>query len=814
MAGGTSEVGLGLTFSARDLASGPIGLLSNNFNDLRSGMSRGMPQILGGFAAMAAGLATLGTGIQAFRGAFNLAQVAGEFETEMAAVRSISGATTEEFNALAEAATQAGIQTQYAPAEAAGGLRVLSQQGLIAQDAISGLVPVLDFAAAGNLSVAEAAEVAMGTMNAYGMSVDNMTSVTDRLMRGTQLSALSANEFITVIGRAAATGNIFGTALDDVIIALGSMRSSGIPATVATTSLSEAMRRLATDDNAREELQRFGISAADSAGNLRSVIDVSRDLQVAMEGMTEAEKAQTVNRIFGVRGMQEFAAIANIQARVMRNGEAVTIRGAEAIAHYRRELADAGGTTEQFRRDRLATFAGQMTLLEGSMQTFQTAFGRTFGVIFRPILIAVTEALNVVTNAWNGLGESTQRVLAVIGLGGAGFAVVSGFLMTIGGGLVVLIGLLGELALVAAAVAGGILLAMLPVVLVFAAAGAAVFALYRAYQENLGGIGDFVNQWVGRIRLAWQALTEIVTGDSFSEAVRQQFGMAQNEGVREFVLSIRDLIRRAQAVWRGFQETFAEVWRNMAPVFEELKGAFGELFAEIGGVFNGLVEGGNAMPFERFQSFGAMLATTVGGALRWLISSMTSLVKVGTWLIQTWQEISNSPIYRFARGLVVMAVRLVSVLWRIITFFGQIQKMATEGIFGAIIGAGRAILGARAQRTPANEVTERYRNELENAGGTTERFLRERQQQDRTEASVARPAAADAANRRDESFDLEAAIAASPRAGGTRTVENRVNLQLDRDVLSSVIQDLNLDNETAGGGVVTDEFGYQQSSAG
>lgn len=808
--GGTSEVGLGLTFSARDLASGPIGLLSNNFQNLRQGISRGMPQILGGFAAMAGGLATLGAGVEAFRGAFNLATVAGEFETEMAAVRTISGATAEEFDALAEAATQAGLQTQFAPAEAAGGLRVLSQQGLIAQDAISGLVPVLDFAAAGNLDVAEAAEVAMGTMNAYGLTVDNMTSVTDRLMRGTQLSALSANEFITVIGRASATGNIFGTALDDVIIALGSMRSSGIPATVATTALSEAMRRIATDDNSREVLQRFGISAADAEGNLRSIIDVSRDLQGAIADLTEEEQAQIVNRVFGVRGMQEFAAIANIQARVMRNGEVVTIRGAEAIAHYRRELDEAGGTTEQFRRDRLATFAGQMTLLEGSMQTFQTAFGRTFGVLFRPVMLAVTEALNVVTNAWNNLSESTQRVLAVIGLGGAGFAIVAGALMTVGGGIVLAIGLLGELALVAAGVAGGILLAMLPVVLIFAAAAAAAFALYRAYQQNLGGIGDFVDGWVGRIRLAWTALTEIVSGDSFSEEVRQQLGLAENEGVRSFVMGIRDLIRRGQAVWRGFQDTFAQVWENMAPVFEELKTAFSEIMHVVGELFGGMVEGGNAMPMDRFQSFGAMLAETVGGALRFVIQGMTRLIRFTTWVINVFRALAASPIGRFLWGVATIAQRLAWVLFKIIGFIMRIHRFVAEGVLGGIIGIGRALVGARARRG------ERPEEAAERGNPTQElaRDRRSREQADRTEASTARPAAADAANRREETFDLEAAIAASPRAGGTRRVENEVNLRMDRDVLSSVMQSIDLDDETAGGGVVTDEFGFQQSFAG
>lgn len=803
-----TQVGMGLTFSAQDLASGPIGILSRNFNGLQMSMSDGMPRILGGLAAMGAGIASLSAGMGTLRTTFGLAQFAGGFDQEMAAVRTITQASAEDFRALSSAATEAGILTQFAPEEAAGGLRVLAQQGLITQDAIQGLVPVLDFAAAGNIAVGEAAEVAMGVMNAYGMEVENMTSVTDRLMRGTQLSALSANEFITVMGRAASSGNIFGTALDDVIIALGSMRSAGIPATVATTSLSEAMRRLATDEGAREVLQRFNVAAADSEGNLRSVIDISRDLQVAISGLTEVEQARVVNQAFGVRGMQEFAAIANIQARTMQNGEVVTLRGAEAIAHYRRELDAAGGTTEQFRRDRLATFQGQMTLLSGTVDTFRTVLGHAFGVVFRPLVLVVTEAINVLTRAWRGLSERAQTVIAIMVVVGAGLAVAFGFIMTVVGAVLTLVAVLGELLLVAGAVAAGIALAMIPVAIAIGGIIGLGYALYRAYQQNLGGLADFIDGWVSRISLAWTALTEIVSGDSFSAEVSRQLGLAENEGVRGFVMGIRDLIRRGQAVWQGFQTTFAEVWQNMAPVFEELKGAFSELFGVVGEVFGGLVEGGNAMPFDRFQSFGSMLAQTVGGALRAVVSGLTRLIRFGTWLINVFRALSASPIGTFLRGLATLAWRLGNFLATVLGYLFRIQRALSEGLLSGIIGVGRAIVGARARRTPAGEVREEA-NPVEELA----RDRRAREQVERTEASTTRPAAADAAGRDENVSAILSQLGETRRrGGGTTQLQNRVALQLDERELASVLQNIDVSNATESGGVITDEFGFQQSA--
>lgn len=802
----TQDLGLGLTFSARDLASTPIGLLSGNFGRLRNSVSTGMPRIMAGFSVLAAGAISLTAGLDTFRTALDFAQVAGEFDQEMAAVRSITQASEANFNALSAAAVEAGIQTQFAPAQAAGGLRVLSQQGLIATDAIAALVPVLDFAAAGNISVAEAAEVAMGTMNAYGLTVENMTSVTDRLMRGTQISALSSSEFITVMGRAASSGRIFGTNLDDVIVSLGSLRSAGIPATVATTALGEAMRRLTTDTGARQELRRLGVEIETSGGQLRSVIDITRDLQLAIAGETDARQAQIVASTLGVRGMRTFGAIANIQARVQRDGTTVTLRGAEAIAHYRAQLEDAGGTTERFRRDRLATFQGQLTLLTGTVQTFQTVFGHTFGVLFRPIALAVTEGINLISRGWRELGSSTQLVVGATILGAAAFAIIAGAILIFAGGVTLAITLLGELLITVGTVMAGVAIALIPVVIGIGVLIGLAFALREAYRQNLGGIADMVNQVVGNIVLGFNIIREYLTTGAISARLWGQSMGAQAAPVRLFVGAAIGVIQRLREVWSGFREQFAAVWASMGPVFASLQAAFSNLLSQVFGVTRGLADGANAIPFDSFSAFGALLADFVGGALVGIIQGMTRAMTIFVGLTRVVMFLRDvlGPFFDLWTFGTRQIIPLLRVLWRALSAINDVMRWISPVTW---ITEGLEAIGA------SGEVSPQERRELSsNPFSALERMERRDESAARSESS-SRPAAAEAAGRAGDADDILAALSRSGSRGegGTRRLDNRITVEVDRNQLAEVLQSINLDGSTGSGQVVTDEFGFPQS---
>jgi TP901 family phage tail tape measure protein len=561
-------------------------------------------------------------------------------------------------------------------------------------------VPVLDLAAAGNVSVAEAADVSMAVLNAYGKSVDEITSVNDRLMRGTQLSALRTNEFITIMGRAAATGNLFGNALDDVIIGLGSMRSAGIPATVATTSMSEAMRRVYTDTEAQKVLMdQFGISVQDSAGNLRSILDVASELSVGMRDMTEAERASTVMQIFHVRGMQQFNALANIQARVTRNGTVETLRGAEAIAYYRQELDSAAGTTQEFRERRLATFQGALVLLQGTMQTLGTVIGQTFGDIFRPMVTAVTNTINAFIRAWVSLPENLRKFIGIATLVAAGFSVIAGGAGVVIGGLVLVIGLFGELALIAAAVGAGIAAAMIPAMAAIGALVAAGYGLYRAWQENLGGLGAFVETWVGRVRRTWAGLEMIFTqGYLGGGALRDLLANNETQMV-SWLRTIEQVVDNAKAVWRGFRHEFAQVWQEMDQPIAEFREALDGLFGQLISSHTTMTSRLGEIPSDQYEGFGRTLAQGVGEGFRLMVQAATSAVQVLTQIV----GIIESPAWQ---TFTTVAIKIAEVLQWIMDTWASIRgfvggtegamsalfRAATTPIFGAAPGAAASVV--------------------------------------------------------------------------------------------------------------------------
>jgi TP901 family phage tail tape measure protein len=746
-------------------------------------------------------LVSLTAGIATFRTAWSFAREAGEFDTEMARVQTISRATTQEFEALGEAAIEAGIRTQFAPIEAAGGLRVLAQQGLNATQAIDALVPVLDFAAAGGIQVAEAAEVAQGVLNAYGMEVSELTSVTDRLMRGTQLSALSADEFLTVMGRAASSGRVFGTNLDDVVIALGSLRSSGIPATVATTALTEAMRRLTTDAGSLETLERFNVEVENSEGQLRSVIDITQDFSGAISHLTEAQQAQLVAQTFGIRGMREFNSIANIQAtRTLPDGTQEVIRGTEAIAHYRAELANASGTTEEFRRARLSTFEGQLVLLTGTLQTFSTVIGRTFGPIFRPIVLAFTETVNTLTQAWLAIPESIRTFIASMTLGGGAFAVVSGVIMIVVGAVVLLISVAGELLLIIAGVSAGIIAAMAPVIAIGAAIAGIAVGVFRAWQRDFGGLRTWTERWALRIRLIFRALRDIFTTGEISRGVWGALVSRESLRLREGLQAVNLFVNKVRLVWASFVARFRERWAELSPVFQLFRESVDELGGAFGNMIGGMAGRASEVPTGEFESFGATLADTVVGGFRQIIIAASLLIVVLARLIQAIESPAFQGFLSILTGIADMIIFItdaVSFLYNGLRDFQEvINPLAwiTSGI--------QALTGNDVNAIPF------FREEGEDRYGVND-FLSlvtgtpTPADTTRTEQGTARPGAT-AEGARGVSDARMFAMLEQLGAGEQRTTLNIENeMSIDGETLDRIIDEVELRSSTFEGGITT-----------
>jgi len=634
-----NNLGLGFVFTARDLASAKMRTLERNFTSLDSSSRASAERISGAFRQVAIGLGIFAAGAATVAGAFALAGAAGEFEQGLAAVGAVSRASAQELSMLREAAIQAGIATQFSPAEAVQGLQSLATAGQTAEQATRTLVPVLDLAAGsmGQLGVAGAAEAVVGTLNAYGLAAEESASVTDRLLRITQLTNFQARDFEVGLSKAAATGATFNQGLNDVLITMGLLRNRNIDASSSATALREATRRVGADQRAQQAIQQAGVRVFDqSTGQMRSMLDVMTDFAQATEGMTEQERNRRVVTAFGARGLLAFNAVLNAAFTTTRNGTEVTLKGAEAIAAMREEMTATEGTAASFREKLLDTFEGQKTLLRGTLQTFAIVLGEPFAKVFAPIVKAVTDALNFLIRAFQALPSGVKKAFATfIVAAGAVVALIGAFIAA--KAAIVLLGI-GLKAL--GITLGGILATMLPAILIFGLLAGAVAGFVIAIRRDLGGIGTFFRRLFDRIKLFVQAMGQLFEEGAFSGAVREELNRAENQGVKQFAIRVFQIIFRIKRFFEGIAEGFGAAIEQARPAFEAFAEALGRLGRAFGFV-GSAAESVAGLQSDRFAASGARVGEVLGKIVTFIVQALTAVIDVVTGIVEGFRSMGD-----------------------------------------------------------------------------------------------------------------------------------------------------------------------------
>ena len=388
----------------------------------------GVRKFVGGTQSATKGIGALNKGLIALTAATgavalgmkHLADSAGQFQEGLAAVGAVTKATAADMDMLKRAAIQAGIATQFSPKEAVDGLLSLSTAGQTATQAAKTLIPVLNLAAGslGQLSTAEAGMAIVGTMNTYGMAADKAGEVTDKLLRITQLTNFQTRDFAAGLAKAAAKSNVFGQSLDDTLVVMGLMRNANIDASSASTAYTMAVQRVATDTQALNTLQKLGVSLYDKqTGATRGFMDLIIDLKPKLEGLTDATRNKALKDMFGARAMTAYNAVAKAQVTVTRDGTQVILKGADAIAHLRSNVASATGVSKEFTDALLDTYEGQKKLLSGSIATLKVVSGEEFANAFKPFISNAIAGINDLIATLQAMTPEAKRLLVEQTLG-------------------------------------------------------------------------------------------------------------------------------------------------------------------------------------------------------------------------------------------------------------------------------------------------------------------------------------------------------------------------------------------------------------
>lgn len=228
----------------------------------------------------------------------NVVQMGMAFDTSMSRVQAVTQATGDQLRILEDTAKRMGETTVFTAGQAADAMSYLGMAGFNTAQIIGSIEGVMDLAAAGQLNLARAADIASNVMSGFNKSAEDMGHISDVLAK----AAASANTNVEQMGYAmsyvAPIANGLGISMEETAAAIGILSNAGIQGTRAGTALRGIFGQLSVVTGmTADKLEELGLSAADVNPNVHSLAEIVETLKNA--GATAADAMQLVGQEAG-----------------------------------------------------------------------------------------------------------------------------------------------------------------------------------------------------------------------------------------------------------------------------------------------------------------------------------------------------------------------------------------------------------------------------------------------------------------------------------------------------------------------------------
>ncbi|MDQ1130247.1 phage tail tape measure protein [Microbacterium sp. SORGH_AS_0888] len=327
-----------------------------------------------------------------------------EFDAAMSNVEAATGETAENMDALRKAAIDAGASTVFSATDAAGAIEELAKAGLSTQQILTGgLNGALALAAAGQMSVADAAQTAAIATKQFALEGKDVPHVADLLAAGAGKAVGDVSDLSQALNQAGLVAHGAGQSIEDTTGVLAAFADAGLLGSDAGTSLKTAIIALqAPTDKSRAVMDQYGLSFYDGTGKMLSFTQIAGQLQTKLGGLSDEQRNAALAQVFG--------------NDALRSANVLYQQGAAGIQRYIDQTNDAGYAAEQARK-RLDNLRGDLEALSGALDSalIQTGSGAN------ETLRTVTQALTGLVQMYSDLPEPVQH--AVLAIGGVTAAV-------------------------------------------------------------------------------------------------------------------------------------------------------------------------------------------------------------------------------------------------------------------------------------------------------------------------------------------------------------------------------------------------------
>ena len=220
-----------------------IGANTKDLNKKLGGVRREMRSMTSNFKAVGMNLTRSLTMPLALMGGAAV-KLAVDFESAMAQVKAVSGATGGEFKKLEQSAKNLGASTIFTAREVAGLQLEYSRLGFSANEILNVQEATLNLAQATGSDLAQAAEVAGATLRAFGLDAAETGRVTDVMAESFSSSALNINTFQDSMKFVAPDAKAAGVSIEETSAMLAVLANSGIKGSQAGTALRRILQEM------------------------------------------------------------------------------------------------------------------------------------------------------------------------------------------------------------------------------------------------------------------------------------------------------------------------------------------------------------------------------------------------------------------------------------------------------------------------------------------------------------------------------------------------------------------------------------------
>ncbi len=207
-----------------------------------------------------------------------------DFEKANSKLAGILQSSKGEIKGLTDEAQRLGATTAYTASEVTGLQVELAKLGFSQTQIKDMEEAVLKFALAVDTDLSSAATVAGGALRAFGLDADQAEEVLATLAIGTTTSALSFNDYATMLSTVAPVAKAFGFTIEDTVALMGALKNANFDASSAATATRNILLKLADSNGDLAQALGGPVTNLDElATGLKKLKDEGIDLAGALE---------------------------------------------------------------------------------------------------------------------------------------------------------------------------------------------------------------------------------------------------------------------------------------------------------------------------------------------------------------------------------------------------------------------------------------------------------------------------------------------------------------------------------------------------